>query len=510
MSRADEILANAYGHLYPEEAGAAPTWAELTAFVSSGDCPPEALAEFGSLLGPVFPNMNRPVLAAVFSHVVDYPGVAQELARRGGFEHGGWDAIEGALDAEERLELAGWLAFVVAPVEMVGEAWNALPQDTRPEFPYAPLLRAWHNRPRLVDPDTRPYGIVPNTIVKRRHAKPKKNAPELPGFEGIERVAMFTTETAFLPGLAPPGREAIPAILDLLDGAGLRSNSRRMVNASWTVRLAIEILTAVPVRQRGNGLISLTVEEHLDWLLSDWTMNNRLRSRLGEAVRGISAIRTPYTGTINGRRFESDWLAPVVVRGLGEIDFGRLGRRDSVLYHVMLSDGTHGGPMVNRPLLRHYGRTSAPKFRAYLAACYHWNERGTHGGKLIEPTRPVVVKDAEGYPLDANGKRLLRKRGRNVVPIADAYHPLAIRTGEREPNPAAEKYGLLKAFTPDDLAYICYSPADRESAGRAERSLHRHRAVRAFEEMAEDGAIVLEEVGAGAWRILRPEGFGNQ
>ena len=112
-----------------------------------------------------------------------------------------------------------------------------------------------------------------------------------------------------------------------------------------------------------------------------------------------------------------------------------------------------------------YGAHRARAYRLYISLAYHWNEHGTWQGKRLRPSQP-----------------------------------------------AALKYGLLRVFTPDDIAKMCYSPQTLEAMTKPSYRKYRHRAVEELQQMADEGALVLERgrtpEGADGYIILPPEGFG--
>ena len=123
------------------------------------------------------------------------------------------------------------------------------------------------------------------------------------------------------------------------------------------------------------------------------------------------------------------------------------------------------GPMVDRLQLRDYGAHRARAYRLYISLAYHWNEYGTW-----------------------HGRRLLRTQ------------------------PAALKYGLMRVFTPDDIAKMCYCPQTLEDMTKPSYREYRRGAVDELQQMADERALLLERgrtpEGADGYIILPPEGFG--
>ena len=147
---------------------------------------------------------------------------------------------------------------------------------------------------------------------------------------------------------------------------------------------------------------------------------------------------------------------------------------------IELPPGSGRGPLVHRVVLRHYGVQSAALYRAYLAAAYMWDEFGTHAGKVIQATRPAVLRDDEGSLLDSKGRKIADRDGR---PVRRWSHPKAVPLGEREPNPAASRYPVLSEY--DLMRMVNATGTDHSRAAKIA-------ARKAFETMAEDEVIILE------------------
>ena len=56
------------------------------------------------------------------------------------------------------------------------------------------------------------------------------------------------------------------------------------------------------------------------------------------------------------------------------------------------------GAKIHRETLRRYGRASNPKYRLYGALCVYWDTYGTHRGRMIRATRPIMARNPEGVP----------------------------------------------------------------------------------------------------------------
>ena len=369
--------------------------------------------------------------------------------------------------------------------------------------PLTPLIKAWYDRFSPVNPEKKRFGIVPRAAYEglvpamSRPATPKKEAslPPLP-------VGGFTPESmAYLPGLAPPTRPDIAPPLAMFDATGIQSLAQGR-GAPLGLRLWLETLMCAPVGYRTKTRFHLSLREVVEWL---WPHDRypRLkpdrRDALAAAFKLIDQARLPWEGECMGR-WGSGWWRPVSVVGLPSVDL-----ESSVILDVELPPGSGNGPLVDRAMLRIFGLDSAPAYRAYLNLAYLWDRRGTYHGRRITATRPTVRRNGAGNIVDGKGRVIANRDG---SPSTNWAHRRAVRTGEDETNPAAERSGLLRVYTPDDLVTLCFP----QGVGPGNPREYRRRAQKVLERMANAGAVILEPSinrdGAKGLRILPPTGFG--
>ena len=116
---------------------------------------------------------------------------------------------------------------------------------------------------------------------------------------------------------------------------------------------------------------------------------------------------------------------------------------------------------------------------------------GTVKGKLIDTTRPVERRDGQNRLVDASGKPLVNRNGRD---IDNPYLPEAVRQLDREPNPeAVKRYPVLSS---EDLILACF-PNGYPANSRRE---YLRRAKAHWEQLEAKGHIVIHKEGNG-WRI---------
>ena len=127
-------------------------------------------------------------------------------------------------------------------------------------------------------------------------------------------------------------------------------------------------------------------------------------------------------------------------------------------------NATHG-PMVMKDALRMTGEKPLPQFNAYLAISEVWDRFGTQGGKIIDPTKPVLYKQPGG---------------------------------ERVRNPKADQYPILSNL---DLMTACFPNLIFDSMQPNQKREYLTRAKKCIEGLQNAGHIEIEKARSG-WRIL--------
>ena len=179
VSRAERVADGVIAEL-DEQPGEPPTSRELGAWIDGGGCPAEALEAAARSLGEMgttFPNVEG-TLAIAYGAVNPR---ALRLQR-------GRLLVE--LDAptivvpktEERGVLdAGTVIGVKWLVEAMAARWESLEPAQRPKFPLAPLVRAWHGRPRPAMLSTRTTGrIIPAKLAMAPRDRQARGEPVQP------------------------------------------------------------------------------------------------------------------------------------------------------------------------------------------------------------------------------------------------------------------------------------------------------------------------------------------
>ena len=326
----------------------------------------------------------------------------------------------------------------VAPGALVGARNLAAPLAVVPPAALLALVTAWQNRPPLVGNDERRHQSVPTklawcTNVIRHRDGAQRNLP----FDDAEMVqappaaATRFEVPAHLPYLEPRASKLPWAALDLLDFGASRGHNG-----------------PVPVETR-TGWELLLMPEPGDWHAEQATITPTL-GVLGTRVWPNTSYRQGTHGQqiYRAARWLNDpdnatWFRrnetsrPILVVTFFAPPMAPYHRDSTVGVHVVLPDGgRRTGPQYDAQLRRVLAATSYRQHRAYLAAVCLWDRHATVGGYLVQRTMPVVHRIAGGeYVLDPDGKIATEKDGR---PSKRATHPLAVQTGKREPNPAAD------------------------------------------------------------------------
>ena len=346
----------------------------------------------------------------------------------------------------------------------------------RKPFPLTPVLATF---PLPIEAGRHPRPIVPAAFVTDRQSPLfHLPTPEIPG--------PAPGRPAYLPGLepeAPPTPALILAMFDDAGGASLTQNGRVSASASiW-----LEAMLDVPIDARDGHLretryrIGEIVGDWLGWKLKHYRPTGKYTGQqLARALRDVRDLWVPMSG---GGYF------PVMVSA-----WSGWGLDDRLGFVVRLPRG-QVGPQVDRVLLRRL-RDSGPAYRMYLSLCFEWDKYGARNGRLILPTRPEVRRAPGGQIVDAQGRVLTGKGNR---PVYSLHDPRAIRTGAREPNPAAStRYPM---YTPDDRVALAF-PAQVFKDKHVRREMRR-RADKAVARLKCEGIVVERE--GHYWRIMPPD-----
>ena len=352
--KADEVLAQGRGER--------PTVQELAAWVKGGDCPPDAI-----------------------------DAVCDRLTTLLGY------------DVRSPLELSGGTIVAEHVAISVGDLWDeyrgAVDAGEDVLWPLAPLVNAWQQRPRPVEPNRRTTDRV---IPARLAMANTSNNPRLLFSPAAHTEYGPDGNQLVMPGFsnADTPSPALPlALYDL--GAGPTISPGR--GAPLALRMFVESVLSVPMQERERGqpvAMSVSLREFLKWLYPTRTPSPaEYWPRLMAAVEALDSwdarvpLYDPQTKRSELRRVVSVGGIP---RGPGALD-------ESVRIIVDLPPGSGNGPQVSDNL-RLWGVKSAPAYRLLINLAYQWHNPGVtkipvgkgktrHWVQVDDPERYLMITD---------------------------------------------------------------------------------------------------------------------
>ena len=240
----------------------------------------------------------------------------------------------------------------VRPLDQVHAHLLKLPADNWPRHPLAPLVAAWQERPRKVEPDSRKDSrIIPRIAPGTEH--PGRRAGML--FGGLhEGRRIEVPELPLLPEVALAKR--VP-LLDLVDEAGLPVMAAGR-GAPLVARLFVRTLASVkiPDRRLASVQLAVTLRELIGGLFPNKTYRPvRDWPKLRHAL-----IHARDYAIHDGR---GCWF-PVALRYLPDWP----GLDDLVVFDVAFPPESATGPTIDLPEMDRLSVQSAARWRAYIAA----------------------------------------------------------------------------------------------------------------------------------------------
>ena len=376
--------------------------------------------------------------------------------------------------------------------------WETVDQTIRPGFPLTPLVRAWlEQQGSMFTPSGRRALILPKQAAQHEEMIPGYGpvaTPELPSFVEAHNV------TAYLPGLEPEPAQ-IPTLLALYDR--VTSGEHRVGFNNIHFRIFLMALITMPVESRNGRLqeaiitIRQLVEDWLGWQAT-WYRPNKTETG-GALKKALALVRDMYIALPrrDGKRGPSGWQFPLMISELEGF-----GLNDQMTLVMRIPQGNAVGPQVDRELLKKLGLISGPAYRMYLHLCCEWDRYGARGGRLIKPTRPEVLRAPGGQVTDSQGRVLTNA---DHTPVFTHNDRRAVRTGNREPNPARQRYPEKNR---QDLLLMAYGPEYvARHINRKNRPVYVNRAVKALRHIEGLQGCTIEELGNHSpegmpWRIM--------
>ena len=356
LKKANEVLAHGRGER--------PTAAELSRWVNGSDCPSDAVDAVCDRLTALLGYDIRPPLEVRDGMIIAGEGTVAigDL----------WDEYRSAVDAGE---------------------------DVR--WPLAPLVNAWQQRPRPVEPNRRTTDRV---IPARLAMTNTLNNPRLLFSPAAHTEYGPDGKQLVMPGFANMDTPSPALPLALYDlGAGPAISPRR--GAPLALRMFVESVLSVPMQERERGqpvAMSVSLREFLKWLYPTRTPSPaEYWPRLMGAVEALDSwdarvpLYDPQTKRSELRRVVSVGGIP---RGPGALD-------ESVRIIVDLPPGSGNGPQVSDNL-RVWGVKSAPAYRLLINLAYQWHNPGVtkipigkgkarHWVQVDDPDRYPMITDTD-------------------------------------------------------------------------------------------------------------------
>lgn len=349
--KANEVLAQGRGER--------PTARDLAGWLNGDDCPPDVVDAVCERLSPLLGYEVQPPL----------------------------DLCDGVITVGETAVSIGDLWDVYRSAVDTGE-------DVR--WPLAPLVNAWQQRPRPVEPNRR----LTDRVIPARLAMANTSANQRLLFSPAAHAEYGPDgKQLVMPGFsnADTPSPALPlALYDL--GAGPTISPGR--GAPLALRMFVESVLSVPMQERERGqpvAMSVSLRDFLKWLYPTRTPSPaEYWPRLMAAVEALDSwdarvpLYDPQTKRSELRRVVSVGGIP---RGPGALD-------ESVRIIVDLPPGSGNGPQVSDNL-RLWGVKSAPAYRLLINLAYQWHNPGVTKIPIGKgkARRWVQVDDPERYPV---------------------------------------------------------------------------------------------------------------
>ena len=401
VAKADAVLA--------EGKGERPTTRQLAAWLNSAECPDE----------PFITACER--LAALLGQQVMPP----------------LELRDGVIVTEQ---------VAISISDLWDEFRRSIDSGRQVDWPLAPLVNAWQQRPRPVEPNRRLTGrVIPGRLAMAEQS----NNPRMLFSPAAHAEYGPDGKQLVLPGFGdehtPSPSPALPlALYDL----GVGPTISRGRAAPLALRMFVESVLSVPMHERERGqpvAMSVSLREFLQWLYPTRTPTPaEYWPKLMKAIEALDSwdARIPLYDPQTQR---SDLRRVVSVSGIprepGALD-------ESVRIIVDLPPGSGNGPQVS-DRLRIWGLTSGPAYRLLINLAYQWHRPGTtiipvrkrnprHWVQVNDPSRYPYIKDddlvALTFPSSAvQNRRVLLQRTKAVVAQLHEAGELRIINGKLIP-----------------------------------------------------------------------------
>ena len=402
-------------------------------------------------------------------------------------------------------------------IQDLHDAWLAIPEADRPRHPLAPVVAAWLDRPKEVEPDRHDNAIMQIGLF-----------PEAPaGVWSMRERETVPLETGTVPEPEPQlmlfGEDASDPVhspLLTLAGAAGFTTLQQGRGARLDKRILIFGLLTVPREQRRAGGRWELREEGWRIVEQLWKPNEQGRSSYRRGKHGHALTEAFDALSLAKVRLADGamWRPAVTRQSPNPRDLDT-----KYIIEFRFPDDCDRGAMVHRPSLIADGMVSDPAFDLCLSLAYLWDEtKARNGGFRVYATRPRAKRNCDGHLLDREGNVIMgapgnprtTKAGKRTwpakgtdgaqVPMTDWRHPAAVIDGT-ERHPAADK---VRALGPDERRKMAFGDVQRRDKGQ--RSRDQATADRLLRRLELDGRVAIdaprdakgEPLRRYEWRIL--------
>ena len=282
-------------------------------------------------------------------------------------------------------------------------------RKARAANPLAPLVRAWLNRPRLIEGDPTAYGggFLDTRLAVVNSENRRAGWPSLPfSLAGHFPKGQDTTALLVLPGLEAGGARPVqlpPELLALAqDGEGDRRGGAALKMRLW---LAGAYYTP-PDLWRDGGQYDVSARQMLGLLYpgkDGYPRAGRWQPRLLEASEALDALWMPYVDPKSGK---TGAFRPMLFHRIPPDP------DESIRVSVDFGPGGGKGPPID-PDIFHYATSSRRAFYALLQLTVEWWQPGLTRVPVghrkrglwaqLTDTDKHAVLDRYGPPFDRNG-----------------------------------------------------------------------------------------------------------
>lgn len=395
------------------------------------------------------------------------------------------------LDTDSIQDNSFWIIHSIRSLEdgvlAIQDLWKIVNKKHKDEFfhPLIPIVRAYlqettaQNISKEYD-SKHPVAVIKNPLGSIQVQFNGTETARLREFTTPKSIKQVQTElsesTSVLPNVLP---------LDIATPLGVEFKTRPGA-VSHVLRIFFEALMALEPNQT-QGNISFSLGDLISYLYPHGKFNRT--NQLPYIINALDILHFYATVPFQQTNGNMGRWRPVVVRNV----LDRTSKNNDLIFlDVRMPPDAKQGMLVEKQVMRMLGKKCAPHFSAYLSACAIWDKYGTANGKLIDPTRPIVNRNCEGYLVDQHGNELHSSNGKR---IKNPYQSDAIHQLEREPNPSRTKYPILSS---DDLIKACNLTNTKNIRLALKRA-------KDYWTKLESGNIVRIERLPQGWRIMPSE-----